>query len=174
MKIKISRFIPKLLLITFLALATSNICLRAENSPYFSPGVSIGVNSNWKLIAGAKISLGINTDSGLTQIAFYNITLGFNAIISPKSISDKIKEFNYIQIQAGKSYINEDPTIFGAGIGFIFNTDRQLNYSPMISLFLGFILFPELDLLLLRNDSVQPYFKIRAVAPYLLRNLPLK
>ncbi len=170
MKIKTLKF----LLLPLLVLTLYRSSLHAENSLYVSPGLSIGMNSDWKLIGGAKISLGINTDSDLTEIAFYNITFGFNALISPKSTSDKLKEFNYIQIQAGKSYINDDPTIFGAGIGFIFNTDNQLNYSPILSLFSGFILFPELDLLFLRNNSVQTYFKIRAVAPYALRNLPLK
>ena len=164
----------KLPVIFFLLLAISITPLHAENSLYFSPGISIGVNSDWQLIAGAKISLGINTNSELTQIAFYNITLGFNGIISSKSFSNKMEKFNYIQFQAGRTLIIDDPLIFGAGIGFIFNSGSELNYSPMLSLFSGFILFPELDLLFLRNDSMESYLKIRGVAPYVLRNLPLK
>ena len=139
----------------------------AESFWYLSPGLRIGWNFSGNFTVDGKISIGLNTDDNLNKITFCNITLGFNALAFAKAKENKFNEYNYVQFQAGSSFLDIEDNLFitGMGAGFIFNTNNKNDFSPIIRLFSGFIVFPELDLIFLKRKQIVSYFGVRGVIP---------
>jgi hypothetical protein len=165
---KIYWLIFKIILVSSFFLCNM-IILASDSFWYFSPGFRLGWNLSKNFTFDTKFSVGLNNDDKLNKITFYNITFGFNVLAFTKNKKNQFNKYNYIQIQAGNNFIEDNFLIMGIGAGFIFNADKQNDFSTMIRLFSGFLIFPELDLIFLKSNKIYSNFGIRGIFP-----IPLK
>ena len=163
MKLNLITTIKTVIVFVFLLCNTSN--LIADVFYYVSPGLRIGWSSSGNFTIDGKISIGINTDDSFSKITFYNITVGFNALAFAKADGNQFNEYNYVQFQAGSSFVEDNVFVSGIGAGFIFNTKGKSDFSPVIRLFLGLLIFPELDIIMDRSKGNQYLLGIRGILP---------
>lgn len=171
MKINLLITIKTVIVLIFLLCNISN--LIADTFYYFSPGLRFGWNFSGNFTVDGKISFGINTDDNLNKITFYNITIGFNALAFAKAKKNQFNEYNYIQFQAGKNFLEDNLLVTGIGAGFIFNTKGKSDFSPIIRFFSGFLIFPELDIIFDSSKQNQYFFGVRGIYPIPMKKLNL-
>jgi hypothetical protein len=147
-----------------LSIVTSfGICsAAADESPYISPGVAVSWNISHGLVFGVKLSFGYAWNG-----RFANLTIG-RAFCK----TDDAYPFTYVQCQYGVQSraleIRKTLPFCGGSFGVaIVPTDSGKVIVPHISAFMGFVLFVNVDVLLIKEART-------AVGAELALPIPLK
>lgn len=159
------RSIPILVLLVQLA-GIANLSAN-DLIPYISPGIKIGWDSKGGFTMGPKLSFGLADD--LDGGKFINLTIGI------KSFQTSIingTQFVFLDLQIGSTLKGESWIFFGGGAGLLFGKgERGYKIVPRTTFFLGFILFPTIDIAFWGEDitSYEPGFEL--LLPFPLRKL---
>jgi hypothetical protein len=134
---------------------------------YFSPGVRLGWSFGGGLTLGAKISFGVYSHD-----EFANITFGGQNLIFAHA-QPRFENHAYADIEGGLLVANA--VYGGGGLGCIFY-DRKigLKVAPRVTSFIGYGLFPTLDLLYVRGLGIKSNLGLQGVVPIPINHSPIE
>jgi hypothetical protein len=108
------------------------INIKAQDSFYISPGISLSWGGDASMMFGWKISLGYV----VMEKYYYNITFGKQKTILSEINSNNLK-YSYFEVQRG-DFLGYYPLSAGGGIGMTILNDKVY---PRLSLYTGALVF---------------------------------
>jgi len=123
--------------------------IAAEETAYISPGIAVSWDIGRGLVFGVKASLGYAWEG-----RFVNITVG-GAFCQ----TDDLYPYTFVQCQAGAQTTivggKSTPPFLGGGLGFVFaRNDTGRVVFPYLSAFAGFLIFINVDFLMVQESRV--------------------
>ena len=137
-----------ILICLFIAIIFNSKVFGKVYGSYFSPGLQIGLNSNWKPFYSAQITCGLFiTDAPV----FPGLTIGVKKI----KRENEWKKYRYYDVQV---------THFLAGLGFGFIQGEDLPPTLRFKLWAGLFVLGSYEFINFKNDS-KHHFGLFGVAP---------
>lgn len=150
----------KIQVVLILIFCSSANLMAKHIIPYASIGIRIGWDFKCGLTISPKLSAGLaETEDG----AFINVTLGSRKFQKP--IID-LKEFRYLDIQAGIVFKGLPGILFGGGAGILIGSaDKGHKIIPRCTVFSGCFLFPSIDVTYWNRSKISVDAGVEAVFP---------
>ena len=144
-----------------------------DNIYYLSAGFSLGLNLSKEVFIDGKLSISNVSFGELRPYYITTLTAGFNSIVGNNSDNQLFDEYNYFLLQLGSNTFNEpefqhrEYFISGIGIGGMFSNGNLEDFSPMMRLYSGAFIFPELDIIAYRLENIKANYGLRVAIPLL-------
>ena len=158
-------------LILSIILLSVNLAAFDDTYYYVSTGLSFGINSSKEFFIDGKLSINRVASGHYKPYNVVSLTTGFNSILGNKSKKTAYNEYNYLLAQFGANTFAEDAFsnslyfLSGIGIGTIFTKGNINTLSPMIRLYSGAFLFPEIDIIAYELKNVSYNYGLRGAIP---------
>ena len=144
-----------ILICLFIAIIFNSKVFGKVYGSYFSPGLQIGLNSNWKPFYSAQITCGLFITDGPV---LPGLTIGVKKI----KRENEWKKYRYYDVQV--TY-KSDLTIAGVpGLGFGFIQGEDLPPTLRFKLWAGLFVLGSYEFINFKNDS-KHHFGLFGVAP---------
>ena len=145
-----------ILICLFIAIIFNSKVFGKVYGSYFSPGLQIGLNSNWKPFYSAQITCGVD----IRDVAVLpGLTIGVKKI----KRENEWKKYRYYDVQV--TYKINDLTIAGVpGLGFGFIQGEDLPPTLRFKLWAGLFVLGSYEFINFKNDS-KHHFGLFGVAP---------